>query len=124
MRILVLAVIAVTGCTSVKLPNSHTASEQFSVLGYHEKVVARNFYDLGSGDTIKRLYWAQRRAQETGGMVDVTPSTQLKRRYVNVPVPEHVEPDGTLKEASNSVVEVVQLWAVTQSHGRKLFLVK
>lgn len=124
MRVILLAALAITGCSSVKLPNSQTASEQFSVLGYHEKVVARNFYDLGSGDAVKRLYWAQRRSQETGGTVDIRPSTQLQRRYVNVPVPEHVDPDGTIKEASNSVVEVVQLWAITRSHGRKLLLVR
>jgi hypothetical protein len=27
-----------------------------------------------------------------------------------LPVPEHVDPDGTIKEATNQVVEVVQLW--------------
>jgi hypothetical protein len=48
-------------CTSTKLPNTQTAAEQFSVLGSREKIIARNFYDLGSGDAIKRLYWAQRR---------------------------------------------------------------
>jgi len=39
-------------------------------------------------------------------------------------VPEHIEPDGTIKEANNQVVEVVQLWSVTRSHGRNLFIVK
>jgi hypothetical protein len=78
------------------------------VLGFREKAVARNFYDLGSGDAIKRLYWAQRRAQETSGVSDAQPTTNLQRKYVVLPVPEHVEPDGTIKEASNQVVEVVQ----------------
>jgi hypothetical protein len=95
-------------CTSTKLPNTQTAAEQFSVLGSREKIIARNFYDLGSGDAIKRLYWAQRRVQETGGVTESQPATGLQRKYVLLPVPEHVEPDGTIKEATSQVVEVVQ----------------
>jgi len=100
-----------TGCVSApKLPNSQTASEQFSTLGYHDKFVARNFYDLGSGDAIKRLYFAQRNMQQyrSRDTVDASPVTSLQRRYVVLPVPEHVDPDGTIKEANNQVVEVVQ----------------
>jgi hypothetical protein len=95
-------------CASTKLSNTQTAAEQFSVLGSREKVIARNFYDLGSGDAIKRLYWAQRRVQEAAAASDAQPATQLHRRYVVLPVPEHVDPDGTVREASNQVVEVVQ----------------
>ena len=95
-------------CTSTKLPNTQTTAEQFSVLGSREKVIARNFYDLGSGDAIKRLYWAQRRVQETTGLGESQPVASLQRKYVVLPVPEHVEPDGTIKEANNQVVEVVQ----------------
>jgi len=100
-----------TGCVSApKLPNSQTASKQFSTLGYHDKFVARNFYDLGSGDAIKRLYFAQRNMQQyrLRDTVDASPVTSLQRRYVVLPVPEHVDPDGTIKEANNQVVEVVQ----------------
>jgi hypothetical protein len=32
----------------------------------------------------------------------------LQHKYVVLPVPQHVEPDGTIKEAANQVVEVVQ----------------
>jgi hypothetical protein len=103
-----LVVIVLTSCASTKLPNTQTAAEQFSVLGAREKGVARNFYDLGSGDAIRRLYWAQRRAQETGGVSDAQQTTNLQRKYVVLPVPEHVDPDGTIKEANNQVVEVVQ----------------
>jgi hypothetical protein len=92
-------------------------------LGYHEKFIARNFYDLGSGDAIRRLYWAQRATQQYNGTADAPPATKLQRKYVVLPVPEHVEPDGTIKEASNQVVEVVQFLALTRSHGRKLFIV-
>jgi hypothetical protein len=95
------------GCSTPKLPNSQTASEQFSRLGTGEKRIARTFYDLGAGDEIRRLYWAQRRAQETGGNASAEP-TSLQRKYVVLPVPEHVEADGTIKEANNHVVEVVQ----------------
>jgi hypothetical protein len=108
-----------TGCASApKLPNSQTASEQYSVLGYREKFLARNFYDLGQGDAIKRLYWAQRamgqyRSRDSDGG---SSTTSLQRRYVTLPVPEHVDPDGTIKEAGNQVVEVVQF---IQGVGRK-----
>ena len=108
-----MASTLLTGCASApKLPNSQTASEQFSTLGYHDKFVARQFYDLGSGDVIKRLYWAQRNVQQyrASGIADAPPTTSLQRKYVLLPVPEHVDPDGTIKEANNQVVEVVQLW--------------
>ena len=105
---ILLVATGLSSCTSTKLPNTQTAAEQFSVLGPGQKAVARNFYDLGSGDAIRRLYWAQRRAQETGGVSDAQPTTNLQRKYVVLPVPEHVDPDGTIKEANNQVVEVVQ----------------
>jgi hypothetical protein len=40
-----------------------------------------------------------------GRIVD---GASLQRKYVVLPVPEHVEPDGTIKEANNQIVEVVQ----------------
>ena len=118
-------VVLLTGCTAApKLPNSQTASEQYSTLGYREKFIARNFYDLGSGDAIKRLYWAQRRAQETSALTESQPATNLERKYVVIPVPEHVDPDGTVKEASDQVVEVVHLVEMRRSHSRNLIIVK
>jgi hypothetical protein len=118
-------VVLLTGCTAApKLPNSQTASEQYSTLGYREKFIARNFYDLGSGDAIKRLYWAQRRAQQTSALTESQPATNLERKYVVIPVPEHVDPDGTVKEASNQVVEVVHLVEMRRSHSRNLIIVK
>ena len=118
-------VFLLAGCTAApKLPNSQTASEQYSTLGYREKFIARNFYDLGSGDAIKRLYWAQRRAQETSALTEFQPATNLERKYVVIPVPEHVDPDGTVKEASNQVVEVVHLVEMRRSHSRNLIIVK
>src|SRR5271170_4241642 len=81
--------LLVAGCSTPRLPNSQTASEQFSRLGPAEKRVASTFYDLGQGDAVKRLYWAQRRAQENGGTVDVQPAVSLQRKYVVLPVPEH-----------------------------------
>ena len=109
MRFAVLLVaIGLSSCASTKLPNTWTAAEQFSILGAREKAVARNFYDLGSGDAIRRLYWAQRASQQFNGTADAQPATSLQRKYVVLPVPEHLEPDGTIKEASNQIVEVVQ----------------
>jgi hypothetical protein len=70
--------------------------------------VARNFYDLGSGDAIRRLYWAQRAGQQYNETADAQPTTNLQRKYVVLPVPERVDPDGTIKEASNQIVEIVQ----------------
>src|SRR5215469_6424503 len=123
MVLIAILVTVITGCASApKLPNSQTASEQYSVLGYHEKFIARDFYDLGSGDAIRRLYWAQRASQQYNGTADATPAMKLQRKYVVLPVPEHVDPDGTIKEASSQVVEVVQLWAITRSHGRRLLI--
>ena len=118
-------IILVAGCASApKLPNSQTASEQYSVLGYHEKFVARNFYDLGSGDAIKRLYWAQRRANETGGTAEASPVEKLQRKYVNLPYPSFTDADGVVREGGVRAVEVVQLWGIRQSHGRSLLLCK
>jgi hypothetical protein len=105
---ILIVAIGLSSCTSTKLPNTQTAAEQFSILGAREKSVARNYYDLGSGDAIRRLYWAQRVSQQYNGTTDAQPSPTLQRKYVVLPVPEHVEPDGTIKEASNQVVEVVQ----------------
>src|SRR5437016_3648594 len=102
-----IVAVALSSCTSTKLPNTQTAAEQFSVLGGREKAIARNFYDLGSGDAIKRLYFAQRNMQQYGGAAEAQLTT-LQRKYVVLPVPEHVDPDGTLREANNQVVEVVQ----------------
>ena len=109
MRFVVLLVaIGLSSCASTKLPNMRTAEVQFSALGAREKAVARNFYDLGSGDAIRRLYWAQRASQQFNGTADAQPTTSLQRKYVVLPVPEHLEPDGMIKEASNQIVKVVQ----------------
>jgi len=111
MAVVAITVTVISGCASApKLPNSQTASEQFSTLGYHDKFVARQFYDLGSGDAIRRLYWSQRNIQQyrASGATDAPQATKLERKYVVLPVPEHVDPDGTIKEPSNQVVEVVQ----------------
>jgi hypothetical protein len=116
-----LVAVAAASCSTPHLPSNQSAAEQFARLGTGEKRVASTFYDLGTVDTIKRLYWAQRRAQETGGTADAPASASLQRRYVNVPIPAHTDPDGTEIEASTRAVEIVQLWSVVPSHGRWLF---
>lgn len=100
------AALLFSGCTSQHLPNNQTASDQFYRLGYHEKTIARNFYDMGQGDAVKRLYWSQRRAQETGYHADN--GVRLQRKYAQIPVPENTQPDGTVQEAHQTVIEVVQ----------------
>ena len=113
MRWLIFIAAAVlTSCASTKLPNSSTASERFSVLSGSQKAVAREFYDLGAGDAVRRLYWGQRAAQASNGVSDADPATKLQRKYTVVPVPEHVDPDGTIKEPSNIIVETVQFWSL------------
>jgi hypothetical protein len=111
------------GCASSRLPNNQTASDQFYRLGYSEKRVAQNFYELGQGDAVKRLWWAQRRAQEPGAG-DRSQGASLQKKYVNVTVPAHTDPDGTEIEAANRVVEIVQFWNSVPRHGRTLHIVK
>lgn len=126
MTIAMLALaLCVSACSSPRLPIAHTAADEFAGLrGNGQRAIARDFYDYGQGDATKRLYWAQRRMQETG---DPSPPqhTSLQRKYVVLPVPEHTAPDGTRIEASQRVVEVVQFYAVVRGpHGKRLFLCK
>ena len=121
----VLGLVALAACSSPRLPIAHTAADEFAALhGNGQRVIARDFYDYGQGDATKRLYWAQRRAQETG---DPPPQqhTSLQRKYVVLPVPEHTAPDGTLIEAHQEAVEIVQFYAVVKRpHGGRLYLCK
>ena len=121
-----LLVLALCSCASApRLPNSQTASERYSVLGYHEKFIARDFYDLGAGDAIRRLYWAQRASQQYNGTADAAPAIKLQRKYVNLPTPAYQDADGTWHEAALHAVEIVQFIDVVQKpHAQKLFIVK
>jgi hypothetical protein len=114
-----LLVLGFAGCTTPQLPNSQTAAEQFSKLSRGQKAVAATFYDLGAGDAVKRLYWAQRRAQESGRTADASP-VQLQRRYVNIPVPGYQDADGTWHEPSLHAVEVVQWLSVVTKRGNRI----
>lgn len=91
-----------------------------------DRWVAKEFYDFGSGDTMKRLYWAQRRMQEQGrgDTAQASPVERLERKYVNLPSPPFQDADGTLREGAVHAVEIVQLWKVVPSHGGILHLVK
>jgi hypothetical protein len=81
-----LIAASLCSCASVKLPNSGTAAEQFAGLaGNSQRGIAKNFYELGVADQVKRLYWAQRRAQGIGdGQAEQ--GVTLQRRYVSIPV--------------------------------------
>ena len=125
MRLFVVgAAVVLAGCAAApKLPNSQTASERYSTLGYHEKFVAREFYDLGSGDAIKRLYWAQRSSQQYNGTAEPSPVEKLQRKYVNLPSPAYQDADGVWHEGSVHAVEIVQIWkAIPTINGGRLFL--
>jgi hypothetical protein len=93
------------GCTVA--PAGHgTAADKFYKLNSNGKrVVAADFYDLGRSDAVKNLYWAQRRSQEPG-FADERPP--LERKYISVYVPPYQQPDGTVVEGSNRVIEIVQ----------------
>jgi hypothetical protein len=123
MRKLAVGLIALGlgACSSPQLRNSQTAAEQFSKLSNGQKAIASNFYDLGSGDAVKRLYWAQRRSQEVTGTAENT-GPVLQRKYVNVPYPPYQDADGTLHEGGIRAVEIVQLWRAVPSHGGTLFI--
>jgi hypothetical protein len=125
--VIVILAVALCSCASApKLPNSQTASEQYSTLGYREKFIARNFYDLGSGDAIKRLYWSQRNLEQyrgPGGTSEASPVEKLQRRYINLPSPPFQDADGTWHEGSLHAVEVVQIWKVIPTiNGGRLSL--
>ena len=62
-------------------------------------------YDKGRSDEVKRLYWVQRnlhRGDEFGGAGSLTPS------YYEIPVPEHVNSDGTIIEPHTEIIEVLE----------------
>lgn len=130
MRLHVLSIFCVAlqlsslcSCASAKLPNGQTATEQFSRLSYGQKGIAKDFYELGQGDAIKRLYWAQRDSQERNtGLSDAPLPVNLQRKYINVWMPPQVDPDGTEKEGHYTAVEVVQFWKVVPTKKGRLFL--
>lgn len=121
----VLGLFALAACSSARLPIAHTAADEFAALhGNGQRAIARDFYDYGQGDATKRLYWAQRNLQQYGDPPQEQ-HTSLQRKYVVLPVPEHTAPDGTLIEAHNEAVEIVQFYAVIpRPHGGRLYLCK
>jgi hypothetical protein len=109
------SLLLLVSCTTPKLPTAQTASQQFAALGSNrEKGIAKNFYSLGQGDAVKRWYWdnieghAERPVSSEAQAQQ--PDSGLQHKYVVLPVPEHVE-NGTVKAASQEVVEVVQFIA-------------
>ena len=115
-------VLNLCSCASVKLPKSQTASEQFWRLSYGQKQVAKNFYELGEGDSIKRLYWAQRDSQARNSQfTDAPPPVTLQRKYINVWIPPEIDVDGTQREGHFAAVEIVQFWKVIATKKGRLW---
>src|SRR5208282_6380620 len=104
--VLLLAVIAVSGCATSRprLVNQEDAQIEFSKLGSGGRAIASQFYNLGAGDTIRRLYWNQRASQQNASTADAPP-VSLQRRYVNLPSPPYRDADGVLHEGSIHAVE-------------------
>src|SRR5580704_18237196 len=116
------SLLLLVSCTAPKLQTAQTASQQFAALGSNrEKGIAKNFYSLGQGDAVKRWYWDNiegHAERPVSSEAQAQPDSGLQHKYVVLPVPEHVE-NGTVKAASQQVVEVVQLIAVVKSHVGK-----
>ena len=119
------SLLLLVSCTTPKLPTAQTASQQFAALGSNrEKGIAKTFYSLGQGDAVKRWYWDNiegHAERPVSSEAQAQPDSGLQHKYVVLPVPEHVE-NGTVKAASQQVVEVVQLIAVVKSHVGKGYL--
>ena len=108
------SLLLLVSCTTPKLPTAQTASQQFAALGSNrEKGIAKNFYALGQGDAVKRWYWNNiegHAERPVSSEAQAQPDSGLQHKYVVIPLPEHVE-NGTVKAASQQVVEVVQFIA-------------
>jgi hypothetical protein len=102
--------LSLGACSSPKLINNDYAPARFAALsGNGEKRIAKDFYQMGGADQLKRAYWRQLNGvgyPEHKPVADA--GTGLQRRYVTLPVPAAIDPDGTVKEAHLEVVEVVQ----------------
>ena len=112
------SLLLLVSCTTPKLPTAQTASQQFAALGSNrEKGIAKNFYSLGQGDAVKRWYWDNiegHAERSVSSEAQAQPDSGLQHKYVVLPVPEHVK-NGTVKAASQQVVEVVQFIACVPS---------
>lgn len=129
--LLAICLLLFAACTPIHFAGSGPASREFSMLGndYKKKYVAKQFYDLGVSDATKAVYWDLRRMQEPGPNEKLTSDAEeqpvLRRKYVTIPVPAYRDSDGTVRDASNQVVEVVQfVEAVPKGHGKTLFIVQ
>ena len=113
---------SLAGCVTSppRLANQNDAAVQFAKLGSGGKQIAQSFYDLGGGDAVKRLYWAQRNLQQTPSLAESSPVEKLQRKYVNIPVPGFQDVDGTLREPSVRAVEIVQWYSAVTKNGKKI----
>ena len=118
----ILGCALMAGCVTSppRLVNQNDAAVQFSKLGSGGRGIAQQFYDLGAGDSIKRLYWAQHAGQQLPSAAEATPVEKLQRRYVNIPYPAFQDADGTLKEGGVRAVEIVQWFGVVTHKGKRV----
>jgi hypothetical protein len=120
---LLWAVCLMSGCVTSppRLVNQEDAQVEFAKLGPGGKRLAETFYDLGAGDSIKRLYWAQRQSQQASGTPENS-APSLQRRYVNIPYAPFRDADGTLHEGGVRAVEIVQWFSVKLKNGKRFNL--
>ena len=118
----ILGCALMAGCVTSppRLVNQNDAAVQFSKLGSGGRGIAQTFYDLGAGDSIKRLYWAQRGAQQAPSTAESSPVEKLQRKYLNVPIPAYQDADGTQHEAGLRAVEIVQWMGAITHKGKRI----
>jgi hypothetical protein len=117
--IALLSIGAVGACAPSKPPTDYrdATAQWYAYGGRSERNAFAQGYAFGQSDTVKQTYWAQNtppanasgRYDWMGASDNETPAEpRLRRKLVNVPVPAHTEPDGTIVEARTITVETVQ----------------
>ena len=104
--------------------NSNATTSMPTTIGQRPRLRAGLAIGFSGSSETTGLSAGQRDSQRSSGVSDAQP-VPLERRYVNIPVPEHVDPDGIIKEASTEAVEVVRFLDIkTTKAGRSLFVVQ
>jgi hypothetical protein len=106
------AALALSACANqTRMRTAQTAPEIYHSLSGPSKSAFASGYEYGKADETKTLYWATFRR---GWLPPLAKQEQeaakeegLRRTYVNLPVPEHTAPDGTVIEAHYQPTEEV-----------------